>query len=61
MAKNLPLEHQAKVDESKTGYPDPSWARRPKKFFFPGLGTTGVSVEAETLEEAMEKAKELFK
>lgn len=58
MARNLPLEHQAAVDEEKTVYPDPTWQRRPKKFFFPSLG---LSVEAETLEEATEKAKELTK
>lgn len=59
MARNLPLEHQAKVDEEKTVYPNPEWEpRRPNKFFFPSLG---VSIEAETLEQAEEKAKELFK
>lgn len=60
MAKNLPLEHQAAVDPKTTEQQNPEWTRRTKKFFFPALGTTGVSIEAETLEEAQEKAKELF-
>lgn len=57
MPKNLPLEHQAKVDEEKSAVPNGEWQPRRKKFFFPALG---VSIEAETIEEATEKSKELF-
>ena len=58
MPKNLPLEHQAKVVQDKAAYPNPEWQPRRKKFFFPKYNA---SVGADTIEEATEKANELFK